>query len=276
MEVLNSTLCPPAHCHSFTFCIPKHDALTAAARTRLQSSLSDGNKNSNYQNLLEPELDPLQSGSYVDTAVDGKRNMSASTELVFHGVTLTIYTPAEKDRSYYLKKLKERRESAENGHIGDSLRSRPGNPVPPVRELDRAQTDRQPNKGKSRASMPWGMSPKANMGDYSASEAEGSMSEGDFEGVGAAGGGFAGSAGDEALVDDGGDVFWLPYAVTIGGWRECLCQSGLTVVSRHPIYDFLQDYLRLTVRIGWCDRADGSGHDTRRMRSSTWCECQSP
>ena len=115
--MINSTLCPPSHCHSFTFSIPKHDTLAAVARTRLQSSLSGGNKNGNYQNLLQPEpdtdLDPSQSTTYIDTAVDSKRNMSTSAELVFHGVTLTIYTPAEKDRSYYLKKLKERRERAQ-------------------------------------------------------------------------------------------------------------------------------------------------------------------
>lgn len=218
--MINSTLCPPSHCHSFTFSIPKHDTLAAVARTRLQSSLSGGNKNGNYQNLLQTEpdtdLDPSQSTTYIDTAVDSKRNMSTSAELVFHGVTLTIYTPAEKDRSYYLKKLKERRERAQNGQMGDSLRSRPRTPVPQAGVQLRAQTDRPAPKGKSRAAMPWGVARKASVGEYSASETEGAMSDSDFEGVGIGRSSAVGSAGDEALVDDGGDVFWLPYAVTIG------------------------------------------------------------
>ena len=218
--MINSTLCPPSHCHSFTFSIPKHDTLAAVARTRLQSSLSGGNKNGNYQNLLQPEpdtdLDPSQSTTYIDTAVDSKRNMSTSAELVFHGVTLTIYTPAEKDRSYYLKKLKERRERAQNGQMGDSLRSRPRTPVPPAGAQLRAQTDRPAQKGKSRAAMPWGVARKASVGEYSASDTEGAMSDSDFESVGVGRSSAVGSAGDEALVDDGGDVFWLPYAVTIG------------------------------------------------------------
>lgn len=192
------------------------------ARTRLQSSLSGGNKNGNYQDLLEPETDAAQASTYVDTAVDSKRNMSTSAELVFYGVTLTIYTPAEKDRSYYLKKLKERRERAQNGQVGDSLRSRPRTPVPPGREGEqgRAQTDKPAQNSKSRASMPWGLARKASVGEYSASETEGAMSDSDFEGGVGARPSAVGSVGDEPLVDDGGDVFWLPYAVTIGeaGW----------------------------------------------------------
>lgn len=213
--MINSTLCPPSHCHSFTFSIPKHDTLATVARTRMQSSLSGGNRNGNYKNLLEPD-DPTQSTSYVDTALDGKRNMSASSDLVFYGVTLTIYTPAERDRSYYLKKLKERRERAQNGHMVDSLRSR--TPV------GRAQTERQATKGNNRASMPWGMSRKASVGDYTASETEAAMSDSDFEGGGR--GSVVGSMPDDALIEDGADVFWLPYAVTIGELLIADCRPG--------------------------------------------------
>lgn len=76
--------------------------------------------------------------------------------------------------------------------------------------------------------------------------------------------------GSDGMLEDDGDVFWMPYAITMGMF--CLPLRGRTyvvTVSRHPIYDVMQDYLRLSVSPAILTPSDSiSGRDTRRMRST--------
>jgi hypothetical protein len=175
----------------------------------------------NYNAMLAPEETTM---SFMETTmgegISGMRNMARSTELTFHGVTLTVWTHADKERGACLKRLKERRERIKNGLPDHSLRSH----TPAAR----AATV-QANGSKRRTSLPWGMSKKGSTGETSGSETETGMSESDFEmplgrrqvqvkqsGYDSRGSVIESIQDDTARVfDDGGDVFWMPYAITL-------------------------------------------------------------
>ena len=218
VEIVNSTLCPPATCHSFTFTIPKHDSLAAIARTRLDSDLDRLARHDPSFNPSETMLNADESTvlSITDANPEGLsvRNMSAATELTFHGVTLTVWTHADGERAQALKRIKERKEK---GKFVDSLRSN----VPPTPTMDKVPSRR-------RTSLPWGRSKKHSESEMTGSEAEVGLSDSDFEGVlRRRNVGSKVSVGDsiaedaDAVFDDGGDIYWMPYAITMGAcWRQ--------------------------------------------------------
>lgn len=248
--MINSTLCPPTTCHAFTFTLPKHDTLATVARTKMDNVLANNPKAVNYNAMLAPE-DTTMSYTVGDTSevMGGMRNMSRTTELTFYGVTLTVWAHADRERGSSLKRLKERRERIKNGLPDSSLRS--------ITPYGRAATEKQ-NGGKKRTSIPWGLSKKGSVGEMSASETETGMSDSDFEGplsrrtiragmFDSRGSVIDSIADDTARVfEDGGDVFWMPYAITLSELSRSMREVKLTIVSRHPIYDFMQDYLRLS------------------------------
>lgn len=217
--MINSTLCPPTTCHAFTFTLPKHDTLATIARTKLDSAVNNHSKAVNYNAMLSPEDTTMSFvGAESSEAMGGMRNMARSTELTFHGVTLTVWTHADRERGSSLKRLKERRERIKNGLPDSSMRS--NTPV------GRAATEK-PKSGKQRTSLPWGLSRKSSVGEMSASETETGMIDSDLEGplgrrqmrnamFDSRGSIIESLADDTARVfDDGGDVFWMPYAITL-------------------------------------------------------------
>ncbi len=155
---------------------------------------------------------------------------SSNRDITFHGVTLTVWTHAESTRAATLKAVKARMNDSKTGF--DSLRS---NPVIP------------PRSTSQRSAMPWAMHSAASETDLaseilSESEADGPLERRMMAGI---------VAGDfqtddmTGILNDGGEIFWMPYAVTLGTFHS---RIGLTCsVSRHPIYDVMQDYLRLSV-----------------------------
>ena len=236
VEVINSTLAPPTTCHAFTFSIPKHDTLAAIARTRIETALPANGVNtqatSNFSGAGED--------SVVQQSPSGQnlRNMSAATELTFHGVTLTVWTHCDNNKVQHLQHLKENRDKIKAG-IYDSTRSDVYKNRGPMASVERVQS------AKWRKSTPWGKSKRApSDGDVTASETEAGMSDSDPEGLMRRrttrrikketnlDGVEEWPDDTAAIFEDGGDVFWTPFAITL--------------VSRHPIYDVMQDYLRLS------------------------------
>lgn len=252
--MINSTLCPPTTSHAFSFTLPKHDTLATVARTRLDGTLNPSvttfGHPVDYAAYLAPdEISQMTSGP-EHGLMTGARNMSAATELTFYGITLTVWTHADKHRGRALKHLKAQRERVARGGLPETLR---------MDSLPRAATERV-GQGKKRTSLPWGLSRKGSVDNASASETETGMSDSDLDGLGPPGARSLRNALSESrsvveslpdesgpVIEDGGDVFWMPYAITLSEQIVCLSMIALRPVSRHPIYDFMQDFLRLSV-----------------------------
>jgi hypothetical protein len=213
VEIINHSLQPPTTCHAFTFTIPKHDTLAAIARARLDSRNANTTTLLTQQSTLAPDDAAQSSLTEADPGLATARNLSASTDLTFYGITLTVWTHADKDKGKILRWLRARKEGGSNGHF-DSLRSNSTLKA-------RAQAERV-DVGKKKSSIPWGLSRKGSHNDMSVSETETGMSDSDFEGPSR---GRAESQGNssvlnsvvnEGVLEDGTDIFWMPFAITMG------------------------------------------------------------
>ncbi|OCF45755.1 hypothetical protein I317_00243 [Kwoniella heveanensis CBS 569] len=234
VEVVNSTLSPPTTCHAFTFTIPRHDTLAAIARTRLDSAVSGLPNTYSMMSAADEQgfLDPN-----FPVSANGKpnvRSIASAMELTFYGVTLTVWTHADRDRALQLKAIKMRAERVKLGQ--GSLNS-----INPLTQR-KGSTAPSEYKGTKRTSLQYMMSRDHSEGDVTASETETGMSDSDLEGpLGRRGMrvlsdrlSTVDSVPEDAAApyDEARDIFWMPYAITM--------------VSRFPIYDVLQDYLRLS------------------------------
>ncbi|WVQ75890.1 hypothetical protein IAR50_005524 [Cryptococcus sp. DSM 104548] len=225
VEVVNSALAPPTTCHAFSFSIPRQDTLAAVARERLDSAVS-GMRNNSAADLDRP-------------APSTNKSMASATELTYYGVTLTVYSHADKDRALQLKVIKSRSDRLKLG-TQNSLNSM--NPVSPNYHPPGTRKASTTSDRKQRGRRHLGhVLRNASEGDVTlGSETETGVSDSDMEGPLSR----RRWAGDRlsvvesvpedvrAVFDEQNDVFWMPYAITI--------------VSRFPIYDTLQDYLRLS------------------------------
>nr|ODN89542.1 hypothetical protein L203_02254 [Cryptococcus depauperatus CBS 7841] len=227
IEVVNSILAPPTTCHSFAFTIPRHDTLANIARERLGSTFS-GFPDSSAAELNQP----------ATTNTSSKINSSA-TELVFHGVTLTVWTHADKERALQLKAIKSRSDRLKLG-TQNSLNSM--NPVSPnYQPPGHRKASTTSEKKRPRRSLGRVLRNQSEADITLGSETETGVSDSDREGaLGRRGTGWVEKMSIvesvpedvKAVFDEQVDVFWMPYAITM--------------VSRFPIYDMLQDYLRLS------------------------------
>lgn len=172
-----------------------------------------------YNALLSPEESTQISLVPDGGDMRGIRNMSSATELTFYGITLTVWTHADKNRARALKHLKTQKERMAQGAIPETLR---------LAHLPKAVTERM-GSGKKRTSLPWGLSRNASVDNASASETETGMSDSDLDGP-------LGRRSmrntfndttsviescDDAggIIDEGGDNFWMPYALTLSMYR---------------------------------------------------------
>ncbi|WVR04747.1 hypothetical protein IAU60_001758 [Kwoniella sp. DSM 27419] len=228
VEVINSTLAPPTTCHAFTFAIPCHDTLSAIARTRLNSQVSRSVDGGTPLVVGEQGAHGPAKASLSEV----QQVAGSASQLTFHGVTLTVWTHADKERAVQLKTIKTRSERAKmsktsQGSIGYATQARSS------QESGRKAKKRS-TLGSLGRLMGAGMDSAT---DFAASETETGMSDSDLDG-----GGFGrsnrrstvGSVPEDAVAayEEASDVFWMPYAITL--------------VSRYPIYDLLQDFLRLS------------------------------
>ncbi|TXT13185.1 hypothetical protein VHUM_01586 [Vanrija humicola] len=215
VEVVNSTLAPPTTCHTFTFSVSRKSTLTAvAAQADRKGSSRTGVDVDQYQSVTSeaPSATPGIGQEHL-------RGTTYGSDLVFHGVTLTVWSHADKERAAKLKIFKQRTASRPRA---DSL-------------LSEAAAREKARRRRVQTKTPWSASGKGKgaPSDYTATDTElTGVSDSDLETT------FTNdpteySVGDAAQAfGESSDVFWMPYA--------------LTLVSRYPIYDVMQDYLRLS------------------------------
>lgn len=220
VEVLNSTLAPLATSHSFSFTIPRVDKLADVARSRLNGSMPPAGGHRGAHDHLQSIMAADDSlGLTSPPSVNNMRVLTNASEITFYGVTITIWSHADPARGKLLARIKQR---AEHGKTGiDSLMANPL--LDASRPASVSNSTRSRNKGKRRTSLPW-MNKSA--GETEPSEVEG-MSDSDFEGgkrtmrglfLGSSNAPFVQSVPeDEPIVfEEGQDIYWLPFAITLG------------------------------------------------------------
>ncbi|KAL0071973.1 hypothetical protein AAF712_000896 [Marasmius tenuissimus] len=244
VEVIASTLQPPSTVHSFTFNLPApNNSLGSSPSGDLlrTSLLINGASTASFPHafpddpfakpssayLGPPSLIGHGSGSGQNNALPTDPSTSSSGTVTYHGVCLTVWSHADAERSAAIRRTLEasrsRKESAQS-----LIASRIKNLRADASGFGDHHSDPtlQARKSARRHSRgPW-----ADMDtDGGETEPEGAMSDTDFEVASTVGGH---NPGESTLFLPGDTVFWLPYA--------------LTLVSRHPVYDVMRDYLTLS------------------------------
>lgn len=212
VEIVNSVLAPPATFHAFTFTIPRHDTLAAAAaraRERLESTVSGPVDFNRF-------ADASSSTATVNKAV------ASAPELSFYGVTLTVWTHADKNRAVQLKAMKSRSDRIELG-AQNSLNAM--NPVSPsYHRAGQRKASTTPDKKGTRRSLGHVLRNQSEADTTIGSETETGMSDSDMEGPTDRRRGWVDRLSVvesvpedvKAVFDEQIDVFWMPYAITLG------------------------------------------------------------
>ncbi|KAI0033185.1 AEX-3 domain-containing protein, partial [Vararia minispora EC-137] len=242
VEIVASTLQPASTVHSFSFSLPapasslapatsttllRQSALSAASSADRPTSAVSGplfpydpftNARPSSAYLGPPALFPPAGGAHKPDAAAAAVPETPSATVAYHGVCLTVWSHADADRTAAIRRTLEasrsRKESAQS-LVAARLRgiADPG--------LQARRSTRRAARG------PWA-GPGTDAETDADAETDGAMSESDFEAASVA----AHNPGESTLFLPGDTVFWLPYA--------------LTLVSRHPIYDLMRDYLTLS------------------------------
>ncbi|RDB28884.1 hypothetical protein Hypma_015524 [Hypsizygus marmoreus] len=249
VEVIASTLQPASTIHTFTFTLPAPNtplAPTPSGDLLRASVLSSTDNRSSAATFAYPYSDDpfarpssaylgppslLGHGSHstagaVASANTSDLSSSAGSTITYHGVCLTVWSHADAERSNAIRRTLEagrsRKESAQS-LVASRLKNLRAD-VSGTTSDGPDPTTQARRSAKKSARGPWGDAET----DGGETEAEGAMSESDFEVASTIGHG----PGESTLFLPGDTVFWLPYA--------------LTLVSRHPVYDLMRDYLTLS------------------------------
>ncbi|KAJ7492622.1 DENN domain-containing protein [Mycena latifolia] len=238
VEVIASTLQPASTIHTFTFTLPAPNtplAPTPSGDSLRTSVLSVDNRTSAalsayaYPYSDDPFVRPssaylgppsLLGHSNQSAASRGQTDSAPASTVTYHGVCLTVWSHADAERSNAIRRTLEagrsRKESAQSAVASriKSLRADVTDPLDPT-----IVARRHAKKG---ARGPWADA------ETDAETDGGGASESEFEAASTVGHG----PGESTLFLPGDTVFWLPYA--------------LTLVSRHPVYDLMRDYLTLS------------------------------
>ncbi|KAJ6575111.1 AEX-3 domain-containing protein [Mycena capillaripes] len=212
VEVIASTLQPASTIHTFTFTLPAPNtplAPTPSGDLLRASVLSAGDRSSAAPSYAYP---------YTD---DPFPEPATASTVTYHGVCLTVWSHADAERSNAIRRTLEagrsRKESAQSvvaSRIKSLRADAASDPTDPT-----LLARRHAKKG---ARGPWADA------ETDAETDGGGASESEFDGASTVGHG----PGESTLFLPGDTVFWLPYA--------------LTLVSRHPVYDLMRDYLTLS------------------------------
>ncbi|KAJ3515404.1 hypothetical protein NLJ89_g1778 [Agrocybe chaxingu] len=236
VEVIASTLQPASTIHTFTFTLPAPNTPLHPRHNRSSAATFS------YPLYRRPPFarpifrlfggppSLLGHGAHTSPAgVSGPNAgdvpQSATNTVTYHGVCLTVWSHADAERSSAIRRTLEagrsRKESAQSAVTArlKNLRADASGSV-----SDTPDPTAQARRNAKRSSRgPWG-----DAETDGETEADGAMSESDFEVASTVGHG----PGESTLFLPGDTVFWLPYA--------------LTLVSRHPVYDLMRDYLTLS------------------------------
>ncbi|KIO33535.1 hypothetical protein M407DRAFT_3872 [Tulasnella calospora MUT 4182] len=238
VEIIASTLQPASTIHSFTFSVPTSRDLTApASASQLRASVfstttaASGTIGDRNSYLGQPGMGHgmhlgIPGGSHIglpppDIDLNTADPNATPKETMYHGVCLTVWSHADEERTAAIRRTLETAAYARSRTHKVSMSSMATSIAPSVATSTGRSTNGKSNRPRKR-SMPWSGTEM----DESETDA-GAMteSEADFSGN-------ADGAGASTLFLPQNTVFWLPYA--------------LTLVSRHPIYDLMRDYLTLS------------------------------
>ncbi|KAF9526486.1 AEX-3 domain-containing protein [Crepidotus variabilis] len=248
VEVIASTLQPASTVHTFTFTLPAPNtplAPTPSGDLLRASVLTNGDNRSSAATFAYPYADdpfvrpssaylgppsllgngPHSAPAGVSGANAGNMNQPTNNTVTYHGVCLTVWSHADAERSTAIRRTLEagrsRKESAQSAMTARLKNLRADVSGSTSDTQDPTSQARKQARRSSRG--PW-----ADAETDGETDAEGAVSESDFEIASTVGH----TPGESTLFLPGDTVFWLPYA--------------LTLVSRHPVYDLMRDYLTLS------------------------------
>ncbi|QRW19380.1 DENN (AEX-3) domain protein [Rhizoctonia solani] len=228
VEIIAATLQPASTTHTFTFQIPagasagvaqSHSSQTAhlpGLRTSVMSSSTTATYNHPYVDPTLPRPSSTYLGPPSSTHLPPNSSPTASTDpsadrglVTYHGVCLTVWSHADEERSLAIRRALE---SVARSRRGSGASTGTATPATPRRP--KATNTSSPG-------IPWSDAEESEIDAFSMSESDAEVMNPNGVGMGASN-----------LFLPQNTVFWLPYA--------------LTLVSRHPIYDLMRDYLTLS------------------------------
>jgi EEF1A N-terminal glycine/lysine methyltransferase len=229
--VIASTLQPASTIHTFTFTLPAPNtplAPTPSGDLLRASVLSSTDNRSSAATFAYPYTDdPFarpssaylgppsllghgahNTSSAVAAANAGDLNQVTGSTITYHGVCLTVWSHADAERSSAIRRTLEagrsRKESAQS-LVASRLKNLRAD-VSGALSDGSDPTAQARRSAKKNARGPWADVET----DGGETEAEGAMSESDFEATSTVGHG----PGESTLFLPGDTVFWLPYALS--------------------------------------------------------------
>ncbi|OXG28035.1 hypothetical protein C359_05466 [Cryptococcus neoformans Bt120] len=240
VEIVNSVLAPPTTCHGFTFTIPRHDTLAAAAREWLEPTVSG-------------PADPSRLADASTASVNKTVASVSASELSFYGATLTVWTNADKSRALQLKAMKSGSDRIKFG-TQYSMSS-----MDPVSSSYHSKGQRKASttldKKRTRGFMGHVLRNQNEADITIGSETETGMSDSDMEGPMGRRTGWTDRLSVvesvpedvKAVFDEQIDVFWMPYAITLVGpllkERPCLEKVDFQIWPLFQALDLDLDYI---------------------------------
>ncbi|KAF9229287.1 hypothetical protein BS17DRAFT_771267 [Gyrodon lividus] len=252
VEIIASTLQPASTIHTFTFSLPAPSTPLAPAPPDiglLRASVLTADRSSAAPTFAYPYTDDPFANARPSSAYLGPPSLlppptspsspmfekqatgsvGGSGTVTYHGVCLTVWSHADAERSAAIRRTLEagraRKESAQSLVASrlKVLRSSVGHG-------SAGTSHNEPGRRLAKRSGrgPWAGTDGETDGEGAETDA-GAISESDFDVASTVGGH---GPGESTLFLPGDTVFWLPYA--------------LSLVSRHPIYDLMRDYLTLS------------------------------
>ena len=196
--------------------------------------------------LGPPSLFPPGHGStsrvdQLGTGGDSATHDAPGSTITYHGVCLTVWSHADAERSAAIRRTLEanrsRKESAQS-LVTARLKSLRADAQDPT--LQARRNSKRSGRG------PWAANGVTTDGETDLDgETDGGVSESDYE----VGSRQSHNPGESTLFLPGDAVFWLPYALSkflIRFLLNLTNNSYSALVSRHPIYDLMRDYLTLS------------------------------
>lgn len=229
--MIASTLQPASTIHTFTFNLPAPStplAPTPSGDLLRASVLSNADNRSSAATFAYPYSDDpfaRPSSAYLgppsllghnshsapagaSAGARGDLNASISNTVAYYGVCLTVWSHADAERSSAIRRTLEagrsRKESAQSA-VAARLKNLKADVGSASDNQDPTSQARRSAKRNSRG--PWAAAETETDGE---TEADGAMSESDFEVASTIGHG----PGESTLFLPGDTVFWLPYALS--------------------------------------------------------------
>ncbi|EJD47768.1 hypothetical protein AURDEDRAFT_113372 [Auricularia subglabra TFB-10046 SS5] len=234
IEIIASTLQPVSTVHNFSFNLPAPNPSTTDFAGMRNSTFSGATSGAGNRLSAATFNDmPRPSSAFLGPPPTVQQSLEANNAntVTYHGVCLTVWSHADEERSAAIRRALEQRTRKA------SSQTLPNAPAP--RRLQHKPSNASASSidgGSVPVPVPRVRTRSSRHGPWSGTEAEtdaetdgGMASESEYE---FGGGAERSVVGESTLFLPQDTVFWLPYA--------------LTLVSRHPIYDLMRDYLTLS------------------------------